>query len=551
MDFRTACLALIAVLGIMLGADYGRVARASAQGPGKKTENKTAKKTEWSRHSRPFDLVWDTDNEDYNGLPLNPRWAYQMNHPNALPNFQKICGPAFPSGDSVDAPVLARDCTSQHTTLDTKRNIASAFGYCSGLIDGHLEWMVGTHTGRMVWSGWSGDAGLTNLGLKDGDYDLLLHSDAKDSPGYTQLNNGAPGGELGIGLEFKDDETLHRAHAPWWRRLVQAAENGSSQGQTADQMLGTGIVGENGLRGVVTGLIGIDGVHGGYAEYHPVFALALNTSVQGTLDSVRETWVFFLRTEGNGGGCSNNSYSWPSPHNHEYYIQLPWLKAAKTAQDAENAKWTSWPSEVSIVKGGFQFWAWQSGETKGWLKKSSDSHSTLIKVRFPGDGDFGVDGQFTIEYKFSKGAETPPGPGQWYAGGQAGGVVAVQSRRVRPSRGKKENEDDFQLTTITARIADPAVKAKFTKDADSALKPFSVRPELKSFPITFDTSLTEEPRTPGAASRGEVTLAKAAIALKEQQRDEVIKKLVDTYRPHIQPGQPAKRQPQAPKKRVS
>jgi len=46
----------------------------------------------------------------------------------------------------------------------------------------------------------------------------------------------------------------------------------------------------------------------------------------------------------------------------------------------------------------------------------------------------------------------------------------------------------------------------------------------------------------------DVTLAKAAIALEKQQRDEVIKKLVDTYRP---PGQPAKRQSQAPKKRVS
>jgi hypothetical protein len=38
-----------------------------------------------------------------------------------------------------------------------------------------------------------------------------------------------------------------------------------------------------------------------------------------------------------------------------------------------------------------------------------------------------------------------------------------------------------------------------------------------------------------------MTLANAAIAPEKQQRDEVIKKLVDTYRPDIQPGQPAKK----------
>jgi hypothetical protein len=31
--------------------------------------------TKWSPHSKPFDLVWDVNNEDYNLLPRNPQWA--------------------------------------------------------------------------------------------------------------------------------------------------------------------------------------------------------------------------------------------------------------------------------------------------------------------------------------------------------------------------------------------------------------------------------------------------------------------------------------------
>ena len=108
----------------------------------------------WSPHSKPFDLVWDSKHLDYNNLPLNPQWAFQLN-PGGLPDFNSICGSAFSGGNSVNNGTLANFCTSQQTTFDIDHSLEEAGGYCQGLINGHLTWMKATYTGSVLWDSWS------------------------------------------------------------------------------------------------------------------------------------------------------------------------------------------------------------------------------------------------------------------------------------------------------------------------------------------------------------------------------------------------------------
>jgi hypothetical protein len=505
---------------------------------------KSAEGIDWSPHSKPFDLVWDLHNEDYNGLPLNPLWAYQLTTTDSLPDFENLCGPAFSGGNTINYTTLAADCTSQPTTLDvdTSSLVGDSFlgsaGYCSGLINGHLTWMIATFTGWIGWEGFSGDANfLDNLDLADGDYNLLLDSldpdqkigpnvppsPAKDYPAFTALNY-SENGLYGIGLEFNDDETINNAGGPWWQQLVSIASDTPQYGWEMFYPYE--------LPGVVTGVIGIDGVHGGYTESHPVFALALDTQETVVRQSsqnwaLQQNWVFFLHNYGNGGGCSEKYYTWPGQPGNQYYIQLPWPKGA-----------------IGVSAGGpGQFWDWQPepAQVSGML--SPNPGWTLIKVQFPGGGHFGVDGTLTLVYNFPPSYQPTtfetlevgtPGLGRGGGGGNPGRKRAVP-------KGRGEEEDHFDLAVIAQRIADPALKAKFTAEARTALKPSSRRPRARVAPRTFATTLEAAPRTSGPASRGEITRPQALDDPAKKEFNDALKKLIDTYRPHMQPAPPAKK----------
>ena len=203
-------------------------------------------------------------------------------------------------------------------------------------------------------------------------------------------NAGQTTTESSLGLEFKDDETLRLAGGAFWKQLVNGIENEASP--TPSSMMGV----EAGIAGVVTGVIGIDGVHDhGYAELHPVFALALNTNETDVTDGVQQTWAFFLRNSGSNGGCSREISTWPSSlGNNEYFIQLPWPEGATGAK----------------VVGSAEFFSWQEQKTIGSIKTSADPGWTLIDVTFPPNGEFGVDGQFTVQYSFPPGARKRGAP---------------------------------------------------------------------------------------------------------------------------------------------
>ena len=122
--------------------------------------------------------------------------------------------------------------------------------------------MKATYTGSVLWDSWSKDPDISNLWLDDGDYNLLLWDHFPSQNGYTDLNWSSKG-ELGIGLEFKDTETVNNAAGPWWVQLRNSDITNTSDTSNTSQMFNNK---GGGLPGVVTGIIGIDGVHGGYTS---------------------------------------------------------------------------------------------------------------------------------------------------------------------------------------------------------------------------------------------------------------------------------------------
>ena len=496
----------------------------------------------WSHHSKPFDLVWDRNHEDLNGLPMNPQWGYQLDHPGKLPNFQALCGGAFynaqgmtasstsgSGNNAVNNAKLASTCTSQHTNLDVSTSslvgdwsLASLAGnssaYCTsgaGGFNGHLTWAVATYTGFVTWSDWSGNPSFFgNFDLADGDYNLALFPSEyapKYQAGFTTLNN-SNNGEHGIGLEFNDGETVDNAGSAWWQQLVNSVENGAqpSPGVLLAQTLGF-IPNVTTSSAVVTGVVGIDGVHGDYTELHPVYALALQQSISASKGKILETWDYFLRNSGSGGGCSSQTLYWQPPQNDNnrdarYFMSLPWPAGATSVKVLQNSGF-SWQGQQPVADS----WVGASGK-KGWTEIDavfSDHAQNNVG---------GLDGQVTLRYTMPTTADHKK------AAWQASGTES----QTPPFR-----EDAFKIADLASLIPDAAARTKFSTDAAQSLSPYTVQPKVK--PVAFMTLGAQPHAYRTAASSGTLTPPAFALDTLKQHRDSAVKKLLTTYRPHIKP----------------
>ena len=239
----------------------------------------------------PFDLVWrSTQDVDANGFPVNPIWAYQEKHSNQSPNFDTICGPG-----GYSPPKSA--CTSQWTEWNPQDAEFSFAGECSGdPFPGHLNWRYATYIGYIEWEGASGSW------PNDNDINMRLN---QPLPVTEALNSG----QASLGLEFDSTETINNFGDPFW----QPGQIGSST---------------NGDLAVVSGALGVDGVHnGGWTEIHPVLAMAILTNQQvtsktKTSEKVQWTWQYFIRNTGNEGGCGSQEFTWGG-NKGSWYLTLP------------------------------------------------------------------------------------------------------------------------------------------------------------------------------------------------------------------------------------
>jgi hypothetical protein len=279
--------------------------------------------------TKPFDLVWDVAHQDYNGVPINPYWGAQLSQA-APPSFTQLCSGSVSNGVTIVPSVMA-NCTSQLPALDVFTMLPPPL--CGpDPIRGHLNWFEGTFTGRVAWVELAGD---------DGDYNLSLTTDkGAKGPALTDENKGA------LGLELLGTEVGDYVGSSWWKALDTAALHNQADAKT---MLG----GANGLVGVVTGLVGLDGVHGAYTELHPVHIMALRLSQQAVAGGVLERWAFLARNSGIEGMCSNYVHYWDGAHvppmsSHHYFVQLPWPAGASGAQ-VTIQEWASWEGAEAAV----------------------------------------------------------------------------------------------------------------------------------------------------------------------------------------------------------
>jgi hypothetical protein len=350
----------------------------------------------WSPASRPFDLVWDT--EDTQGLPLNPRWLVQREKKDAtfVPDFVNTCGSAFSGGNTVNIDVLDSICTTQnpYMDLDTSPFIGWSYpwdpsgpGYCtdSGILHGHLDWAIATTMGTLRFGSWSQGIGSDddyNLGLKGVDNSLL----DTDNLASTENHSEAPG----LSLEFNSDESIAQFQSPWWATLYSNVENNATP---PDSPLGAL---NKGMPAVAIGLIGVDGVHGhGHVESHPVFALAVETASHDDKDSRDETWAFFVRNSGNEGNCSELIHYWEGLGG-KYYVQLPTPP--------------NWTDVTAVTVASSNAWLWSAGSAtspqgQGNVIVAKDSQAMYLEVALPAPVEagpnqvgWGVNGEVTIHY---------------------------------------------------------------------------------------------------------------------------------------------------------
>jgi len=242
---------------------------------------------------------WDLELSgfDDNGLPLNPRWASQINHPsvnNGWPDPSECTWPW--TGLSASS-----ECTTQPTTRDTYdvcELFSSNFGF-----GGHLNWIAATYTGTLKWE-------EKSIPTQDDEYSINLTTD--------NTNAGATAARPeGMHIEFDSDETVDPITddlgIAWWKAIHAAVDNGDA---AAHALIDNDFA-------IVTGLIGVDFAHTPGGESHPVWALAMRVKD----DPSDETWAVFVRNWGNEGYCSGDQH-YLDYLDDQYTFRLPWRPGA-------------------------------------------------------------------------------------------------------------------------------------------------------------------------------------------------------------------------------
>lgn len=434
-----------------------------------------------SPHTKPFDLVWDMNNqEDDNGLPVDAQWNFKL-ETGRQPDFKSLCGAGIGSVPGLfQYPIDRSKLNSICSSMPFDFNTHPLGGICLGdPIPGHMNFGIATYTGNVTWEGWSGSS------PNDNEWNLRLAPD--DGAGLTSLGDSPAPGKT-IGLEFDFTDVLFWP-TPFWHDLVSSAGHAvnpwfgypaSSTRSVIDGPDG------NGLRAVVIGEIGVDGVHGGYVESHPVFAMGLKVNEQSGAHQVTETWAFFLKNFGNEGGCSDKIEFWDNPDG-DYFIPLEWPIGANAVK----------------IDGAPNVVGW-NGPTPVTIEQNPGQRQTLIHVHQPKDIPvFGAGGTVTITYSIpSQPLKKPP--------------------KVAAARIGREVEPEPEFVDLGARIADPAARSRYAAELNEVL---SIQPELKlKAPVAMTVPLTiaVHEHVRGAAGHGLITRARV---VPDAQKLDVSRKL--------------------------
>jgi hypothetical protein len=472
-----------------------------------KTVDQTAQRSPY-RQGKNFDVTWMMDDSgvDDNGLPMNPIWSYQVANPGKMPDFDPSCQ----NSDYFDWGMPT--CTSQNPSQDVNSgffsSIAQDFGYCDpGPPHGHVNWAIVTYQGTLEFRGYSG------TGHNDDDLNFgLITPDNGGRAANSEIDDGVT--RPGIGVEFKKGETTDNFGTPFWQHFDALFSNGDN----TNYFGGLSVDGLNidGADAVVTALMGVDGVHGGYAELHPVFAMAIKTKETTTDDGVEQTWDFFVRNEGNQGSCASNAHDWPSQiANGSYVIQLPWPQNATDATPTVTAGQMYAPSQSSFAYLGMEV-------LNRW---------SFLRFQLPSFTSTGIDGQLTIRYALAKSAPKKSDKAD----------RQDQTAKARTSHGDSD-EAVFGVnwSALSARIVDPAVRQRFLDDVDAAFRASATHypRHAVSLPIVR-TVAAHHPKKDFAAWRGKLTRDGAKPEAEKLKEAAALKVVLEKYSAQLKLTVPA------------
>ncbi|AHG93069.1 hypothetical protein J421_5534 (plasmid) [Gemmatirosa kalamazoonensis] len=283
---------------------------------------------------------------DPNGFLLNPRWLGTA--PGEVPNIEQRCRFRVATAHlERRTPVVTRDgCLSEDERRVVTLNEAAptlvlgavcVTGGKTGNVRGHVNWFPVTATGLLRWDSYSPSA------VTDQDVTLRFLTRAPNAVAHANEPFGAgddpsPGDTArAYHIEFYNRETLERlpdaAHG-FWRTLKSAMLSRDAARALLKDRVAT-----------VTGVFGVDGVHGFQSELHPVFAISVLAGVERSADRVTEQWAVMVRNLGSEGDCSSGTLplvtSPPTDTVQDFVVDLGAIAGAERPDVRLRDAWTS------------------------------------------------------------------------------------------------------------------------------------------------------------------------------------------------------------------
>lgn len=235
-----------------------------------------------------FDLR--SDEQDYNGAPLNPHWFSQATDHSRIPPVLAAC-------EATSKATLPdnKACTSQETSRDAAKGFrALVCGVEPGPFHGHVNWTVATYTGTVEWLNWATDGDINFRFIADTPQFGLTNFTRDESDSIRDF----------IELEFDAFETVDRLATSWWTGLRDKVKEWANT-QSSDEPIRLHLGAEGRpIRAVVFGLFGLDCEHRCHSEVHPVYAIALELNNSAS----DNTWAIFGRNWGTEGFCSHMNH---------------------------------------------------------------------------------------------------------------------------------------------------------------------------------------------------------------------------------------------------
>jgi hypothetical protein len=268
----------------------------------------------------PMDLWWSA--VDDNLLPLNPVWGMQVNAdgtPNGrVPDAGQLCNNFHDENDNLQLGNPA--CTTQRPTVDEPNGWDDPvfWAVCQsppwsmpGTVHGHINWGLATYTGQLFFTDHSIPVPISD---GDDDYDMTLRRPDQTSATAGNDPFSAQDSRRSLGLEFDSDETIDHFKSGWWNDFHTAVDSAVIDTFTAAK----GMI--DNANAIVIGVIGIDNKHGTHAELHPVLGLMARVPNRSTATS--DFWVFFARSRGDEGGCSQDLHDFSSTSSMQFLLPI-------------------------------------------------------------------------------------------------------------------------------------------------------------------------------------------------------------------------------------